>query len=256
MVKIIPIPAFKDNYIWLCVNPHSKTAIVVDPGEADPVLQLLEDEALRLIGILISHHHWDHTGGIPTLVQKTQAAVYGGAKEPIPGLSHPLKEGDSLVFKEMDLSFKILDIPGHTLGHIAYYNENAVFTGDTLFTGGCGKLFEGTAEQMLDSLNKIKALPGPTPVYCGHEYTLSNLSFAKVVEPGNSAIDRRLKAVEDLRARGLPSVPSPLALELETNPFLRTDQESVIKAIEQHFNTRFSSKAQIFLAIRQWKDHF
>lgn len=308
MVKILRITAFKDNYIWLLFNPHNHMALVVDPGNAKPVLNLLEQEKLQLIGILITHHHWDHTGGVLELVEKTQAPVYGGANEPIPGLTHPLREGDVLYFKELDLLFEIIDIPGHTLGHIAYYcanintdidtntnisinsnnayaghphinsnsnsnsnsnanvhtctyantntKEQAVFTGDTLFTAGCGRLFEGTAEQMLSSLTKLKSLPPSTQVYCGHEYTLSNLQFAKQVEPENFAIEERVQEVQTLRAKGLATVPAPLSIELETNPFLRTEQPNVIKSIEQHFNTIFNSKSQIFLAIRQWKDHF
>ncbi len=256
MVKIIRIPAFKDNYIWLLVNQHKQAAVVVDPGEAKPVLDLLEKNNLNLIGILITHHHWDHTGGVSELVEKTAAPVYGGVHEPITGLTHPLQEGDQVSFKELDLTLKILDIPGHTLGHIAYYNSEFVFTGDTLFTAGCGRLFEGTAEQMYSSLAKIKSLPSSTEVYCGHEYTLANLKFAKVIEPENKAIKNRLDEVQHLREQGLATVPAPLSIELETNPFLRTDQLNVIKAVEAHFKTTFKSKSQIFLAIRQWKDHF
>jgi hydroxyacylglutathione hydrolase len=267
MLKIIRIPALKDNYIWLLVNPHSHSALVVDPGEALPVLNILREENLTLLGILITHHHWDHTAGVLELVEKTNAAVYGGASEPIAGLTNSLREGDTVYFKELDLSLQIFDIPGHTLGHIAYYCENHnhdcenhydgfVFTGDTLFTGGCGRLFEGTAEQMFSSLTKLKKLPLNTQIYCGHEYTSSNLRFASSVEPQNMDVIGRLKEVERLRAQHLATVPAPLSIELKTNPFLRTEQPNVIKSIEQHSKTTFESKSQIFLAIRQWKDQF
>jgi hydroxyacylglutathione hydrolase len=257
MIEIRGIPAFKDNYIWLLINPHNRYALVVDPGTADPVLEVLKKEDLTLLGILITHHHWDHTGGVLELSLETKAPVYGGAHEPIPGLTHPLQEGDVLDWKdELGITFNILDIPGHTLGHIAYYNDEVVFTGDTLFTAGCGKLFEGTAEQMLNSLNKIKNLPPQTQIYCGHEYTLNNLGFAACVEPGNEAIVKRQQEVQILRGKGMNCVPAPLSLELETNPFLRTEHENVIKSLEQHFKTTFQSKTQIFQAIRDWKNQF
>lgn len=260
ILKIVPIKAFKDNYIWLLFNPHNRCAMVVDPGDATPVLTVLNKEKLKLIGILITHHHWDHTGGVLELVEKTHAPVYGGANEPIPGLNHPLSDSDSIQFKELELTLHILDIPGHTLGHIAYYsnkmNEEMLFSGDTLFTGGCGRLFEGTAEQMICSLTKLKNLSPNTKVYCGHEYTLNNLRFAKLLEPENAAIERRLHMVENLRAEDKPTVPAHLSEELETNPFLRTEQTNVIKATEQHFGTKFNSNIQIFKAIREWKNHF
>lgn len=256
MLKIFRIKAFKDNYIWLLVNPHNQTAVVFDPGQAEPVLDLLAKENLRLVGILITHHHWDHTGGVLKLVEQTHAPVYGGSREPITGLTNPLKEGDSLHFEELELSLQILDIPGHTLGHIAYYNKDWVFTGDTLFTAGCGRLFEGTAEQMMSSLAKIKNLPPCTEIYCGHEYTLHNLHFARLLEPKNLAVEKRIVEVENLLAKGLASVPAPLSLELETNPFLRIEEENIKKSVEQHYGTTFSSNIQIFIAIRKWKDQF
>jgi len=254
MIEIIRIPAFKDNYIWLLFNSDTHQGVVVDPGEAQGVLDKLSQQHIHLVAILITHHHWDHTGGISALVEKTQAPVFGPRQDPIPGLTQPLE--DNQMFNLIGIQFNVLEIPGHTLGHIAYYGDNRLFCGDTLFTAGCGRLFEGTPEQLLNSLSKLKALPETTEIYCGHEYTLNNLEFAITVEPYNEFIQQRLESVRQLRQKDRATVPAPLSIELKTNPLLRTQFPSVKAAVEKHFAKSFSSEVEIFAALRQWKDHF
>ena len=257
-MKISPIPAFTDNYIWQ-LNDGSH-AFVVDPGDAKPVIQFLEDNKLSLAGILLTHHHWDHTGGIKDLLDLWPGIpVYGPASENIPEVTHPLKEDDTC--QVLGETFQIIDVPGHTSGHIAYYNEqekdhDILFCGDTLFSSGCGRLFEGTAAQMYESLSKLKALPAETLVYCTHEYTTANLKFAHAVEPDNADIAARIKEVEALRAQDLPSVPSTLGLELRVNPFLRWDQPGVIASANERSETLCTEPVEVFATIRAWKDHF
>jgi hydroxyacylglutathione hydrolase len=257
MIEINPIPAFQDNYIWQLVDTGHKSCLVVDPGDARPVLARLKQQGLRLAAILITHHHADHTGGISTLLQQHPVPVYGPASEAINGITHPLKEGDRI--QALGCSFQILELPGHTLGHIAYFSENftaqpILFCGDTLFAGGCGRLFEGTPLQMHESLQKLAALPGNTGVYCTHEYTESNLHFALQVEPGNTQLRARLEKVQRLRAGGRCTLPSSIADELATNPFLRTRHAAVIAAAEQRTPQRHPPPEEVFRIIRNWKD--
>lgn len=211
------IPAFKDNYIWLLQAKNN--CAVVDPGDAAPVLAYLKQHHLQLTTILITHHHNDHIGGMLALKKATGATLYGPKHDGIDGLDHLLEDHDTITV--FDRTFKIISVPGHTLGHIVYYGDDTLFCGDTLFGGGCGRLFEGTPAQLFDSLNKLKALPDQTKVYCAHEYTLQNLQFAKTVDPNNQAIDNRIQAAIKTRANGQSTVPSTLALEKATNPFLR-----------------------------------
>ncbi len=256
MEKILRLEAFLDNYIWVLLGPHSN-AVVVDPGDATPVLETLKLRNLNLTAILVTHHHFDHCGGVTQLLNKYNVPVYGGHREPIPHLSNPLKEGDDLKLDSIGVSFKILEIPGHTLGHIAYVCEDRkLFSGDTLFTAGCGKLFEGTPEQMLSSLSKLKALPKNIEVYCGHEYTLNNLRFAMAVEPDNTDIKERFEETKTLRGLGKSTVPASIGTELRTNPFLRTDQAAVIAAAEQYAKQKLNSETEVFRVIREWKNHF
>ena len=222
MIRILPVRAFRDNYIWLITAGDSGNAAVVDPGDAAPVLDALQAHGLRLCAILITHHHADHTGGVRQLLAGQQVPVYGPARESIPGMDHALQDGDTVTLEELQLEFRVLDVPGHTAGHIAYYGHDCLFAGDTLFMAGCGRLFEGSAEQMHASLQKLLALPPQTRVYCAHEYTLANLRFAAAVEPGNDAVAQRTGASEALRARDNPTVPGSLEQERLTNPFLRT----------------------------------
>lgn len=253
-MDIIPIKALSDNYIWCLVNRDNHSCVIVDPGEVDPVLALLNTQKLRLTGILITHHHWDHTAGIEGILAQFDVPVYGPAGEPVAGMTHPLKGGEPIFLTEINLTLNILDIPGHTLGHIAYFNSNFVFSGDTLFTGGCGKIFEGTAQQMYASLMKLSALNENTLVYCGHEYTTANLNFAALVEPNNPNIQERQQAVAQLRKQNLSTVPATLATEKLTNPFLRCDQPSVIQAAEKYSGQKLSHPEDVLAAVRQWKN--
>ena len=226
-MKIQYIAIFDDNYIWLLVDEESQTAVAVDPGDSAPLLDYLSAHNLTLTDILITHHHADHIGGVLDLKQHFQLEVYGPKLENIQVVTKELVEGDIVTIETMGLSFAVIEIPGHTLGHIAYYNqEHAIlFCGDTLFSAGCGRIFEGTPAQMYASLQKLQNLPIDTAVYCTHEYTLANLKFAESVEPGNPAILNRVAEVTKLREQGLASLPSTIDAEQQFNPFLRCDSE-------------------------------
>ena len=247
MLTIVPVPAFDDNYIWLLRNPGSRVAAVVDPGDEEPVLEYLRTQGMELGAILITHRHWDHTGGVQDLLsQFPEIPVFGPAGESIPTVTHALREGDSVSVTGMDAALKVLDVPGHTAGHIAYYGEDALFCGDTLFAAGCGRVFDGTAADLYRSLMRIAALPPTTRIYCAHEYTLDNLGFAKWVEPENPALLGREKQDRASRASDRPTVPSLLGLELETNPFLRTHVPQVIKAAEAYAGRPLQTGAEVF----------
>lgn len=253
---LIPIPAFTDNYLWLLHD--GERALVVDPGEAAPVQQALAQHGLQLTAILVTHHHADHTGGVAALREATGAQVYGPATEAIPAPFTPLKEGDTV--RALGLDFQVLDVPGHTAGHIAFYapevdGQPLLFCGDTLFSGGCGRLFEGTPAQMLASLDKLAALPGATRVCCTHEYTLSNLRFALAAEPDNADLQAYQADCLRLREQGLPTLPSSIAQELRINPFLRTRQASLM-ATARRLDASADDDIAIFAALRQWKNQF
>lgn len=259
MIQISALPAFSDNYIWVLSDETTRRCAVVDPGEAAPVERWLDDRpGWVLDSILVTHHHHDHTGGVLALKQRTGAKVAGPADEAIPGLDRPLLDGDHV--EVLGLSLKVLRVPGHTAGHIAFAHQEAaqpfVFSGDTLFAGGCGRLFEGTPEQMHRSLLKLAALADDTQVYCAHEYTLSNLRFAQAVEPGNKAVAERLAQVSAKRERHEVTVPSSLALEKATNPFLRVSETSIKEKLQQREGTELTSEAAVFKALRAWKDRF
>lgn len=257
-MKLIPLPAFQDNYLWLLHD--GQRALVVDPGDAAPVQAFLARQGLQLEAILVTHHHPDHTGGVDTLREATGARVWGPARERIPEPLTRLAEGDRL--EVLGLRFEVLDVPGHTAGHIAYYCVDVdgaplLFCGDTLFSGGCGRLFEGTAAQMADSLAKLAALPGPTRVCCTHEYTLSNLKFATAVEPGNTQLNHYRQQCEEKRSHGEPTLPSTIALEIGVNPFLRTRQPAVAQAAHGHDPSADpADPVAVFAALRQWKNEF
>ena len=251
-LDVVPVSAFKDNYVWTLRN--ATHAAVVDPGEAAPVLDYLRREKLALAAILATHHHPDHVGGIAELLRSYRVPVYGPRHEPIATLSHPVSEGDKVTLAELGVSFSVLDIPGHTRAHIAYYGAGALFCGDTLFACGCGRVFEGTPEQMYASLEKLRALPDDTKVYCGHEYTLANIGFAKGVEPQNTALAAREQRDRQLRAAGKPTVPSTLREEKATNPFLRCAEPAVVDSVNKYLGTRVSDPVRVFAAIREWKN--
>lgn len=250
-MQIEPIPAFEDNYIW-ALRKDGQT-VVVDPGEDAPVLRCLERSGSRLAAILVTHRHDDHIGGIAALTAKFPVPVYGPAREATAVVTHPLRDGERVTV--MGVDFEVLEVPGHTLGHVAYYAPAVgLFCGDTLFGAGCGRVFEGTLAQMHASLARLAALPPDTLVYCAHEYTQSCLRFAKIVEPDNAAIDARIVSVAAQRAAGRPSVPATLADELATNPFLRWDAPGVIAAATARLGRRPAGDAETFGAIRVWRD--
>ena len=261
MPHIVAIRAFTDNYIWV-IRDHCHAA-VVDPGDASPVLAYLQREKLKLVAILNTHHHNDHVGGNAALLQEFTVPVYGPANESIPTLTHRLKECNdpeseegSAYIPEFSLSLRVLDIPGHTAGHIAYYGANLLFCGDTLFACGCGRLFEGTAQQMVDSLQKLADLPNKTEVYCGHEYTQNNIRFARAVEPGNQALIKLEDEVKKLRVQDIPTLPSTIATEKATNPFLRCNQPEIIRSASNHTGKPLTDPVSVFAALRDWKNHF
>lgn len=258
-IEIHRLPAFHDNYLWLVANTQTGEALAIDPGDAAVVSLSLKSLGLHLHAILITHHHPDHIGGLAELKKAFNPRVYGPNTARIPLIETTLVEGDEL--KLLGISFKVLETPGHTLDHIVYYADIAskgpvLFCGDTLFAAGCGRLFEGTAEQMLVSLEKLCKLPKETQIYCAHEYTLANLKFAVAVEPGNLQTTARLQEVESMRSQGLATIPTNLGVELMTNPFLRISESEVRRAASLVGGHPMVDRAEIFAVIRQWKDRF
>jgi hydroxyacylglutathione hydrolase len=257
MLTIDPIPAFSDNYIWLIYDESSREAFVVDPGDAAPVETRLKGMQLALTGILITHHHLDHTGGLEQLRARHNPVVYGPANPAVAGIDHRVAAGDAV--QVLGKTFTVMEVPGHTLDHIAYFCDDdtpLLFCGDTLFAGGCGRVFEGTPPMMHESLESLAGLPGNTRVYCAHEYTLANLAFARAVEPDNAELRQRLADAEALRARNEPTVPSDIALELKTNPFLRCTEPALIEALRAKGRLQGESGAEVFATVRGWKDNF
>ena len=256
-LDVRPIPAFKDNYIWLLSRPEEPRAVaVVDPGAAEPVLREIEARGLRLDAILLTHHHADHVGGTAELVAATGAAVFGPARERMPVEVQRLAGGDRARLPSLGLEFEVIDVPGHTAGHIAYVGHDALFCGDTLFSAGCGRLFEGTAEQMLSSLDSLAALPDSNRVFCGHEYTVANLRFAMTVEPGNADIVDYARWAGAQRAAGAPTLPSTVGLEKRVNPFLRCRLDNIRASAESHASEALKTPVAVFAEIRGWKDQF
>jgi hydroxyacylglutathione hydrolase len=258
MVQVFPVPAFADNYLWVVHN--DRFAVAVDPGDASPVIDFLTSHDLTLSAILCTHHHADHVGGVNGLLDflrlKDKIPVYGPANEKIPAITNPLREGDTVSLPTLGLEFAVLDVPGHTAGHIAYFGQDMLFCGDTLFACGCGRLFEGTAAQMAASLNKLRHLPGHTRVYCAHEYTMANIKFAEAVEPGNADLKLRKAFCAAKRHRNEPTLPSTISLEIATNPFIRWDALEVIASAEAHAGHSLNDDVAVFAAIREWKNKF
>lgn len=254
-MQIHAIPAFQDNYIWLLEIPHQR-AIVVDPGDAAPVKNFLQRHQLTLSALLITHHHADHTGGIEALTADARVPVFGPQQEAITGITHPLTAGAEVqTFSELP-QINVLDTGGHTAGHISYLIAEHLFCGDTLFAGGCGRLLGGTAPQLFDSLMRLKKLPDATQIYCAHEYTLANLHFALAVEPDNSDLQARFETISQRRQNGHITLPSTLATEKRTNPFLRCDIPAVKTAAETYCGRPLPGAVDVFTVIRQWKDQF
>ncbi|MEC8012204.1 MAG: hydroxyacylglutathione hydrolase [Pseudomonadota bacterium] len=266
-IDVQAIPIFNDNYIWIIINVNTKTCVAVDPGDAAPLLAFLESQKLTLEAVLITHHHQDHTGGLDQLhKQISNLNVYGPELESIQGVTHPLEDQQVVKLAAIETVFTIMHTPGHTAGHICYYAEHLgespssdqqkpwLFCGDTLFSGGCGRLFEGTPAQMYSSLQRISGLPKNTNICCTHEYTLANLRFANLVDESNSSLKNYITKVENLRRDDQMSLPSNLALELEINPFLRANKPALIAAASRFKGEKLEAGVDTFAALRAWKD--
>lgn len=256
MLNVLTVPAFQDNYLWL-IHDGSHAA-VVDPGDARPILAALDAHALSLAAILLTHHHADHVGGVPELLARFPVPVYGPRGDGIDAVTHPLAEGDLVELARPALRLQVLDVPGHTRGHIAYHAPEPgwLFCGDTLFAGGCGRLFEGSPQQMAASLTKLAALPEQTQVFCAHEYTLSNLRFAAAVEPGNAALQDRIVNEQARRDAGQPTVPSTIGIEKATNPFLRFRESAIADQLLATGHVSSREPIAVFAALREWKNVF
>lgn len=255
MLNAIPVPAFHDNYIWLLYDAANR-AVIVDPGDARPVLAALERLAMEPAAVLITHHHHDHTGGIDGILARYPIPVFGPARESVPAITHRLTDGARIAVPSTAMEFTVLDVPGHTAGHIAYVGDDTLLCGDTLFAGGCGRLFEGTPEQMYRSLQRFARLPDTTRVYCAHEYTEANLRFAATVDPANTDLQKRIAAVRRQRRDHVPTIPSTMAEEKRTNPFLRCDEPALKTAAAGFAGTPLDTAEQVFAALRAWKDRF
>lgn len=263
-LDVLAVPAFDDNYLWIIHD--GRYAAVVDPGDATPVLAALQAEGLTLAAILLTHHHADHVGGVVELARQAVSddfpvvPVYGPAREQsrIKGITVPLHGSEQVNIPALGLQLEVIEVPGHTLGHIAYYTaqQQMLFCGDTLFAGGCGRLFEGSPQQMLDSLGKLADLPATTQVYCAHEYTLSNLKFAAEVEPGNAELAARIVRERARREQGLPTVPSTIGLERETNPFLRASSPEIQHSLQKAGRLAQLDEVSSFAALREWKNTY
>lgn len=254
-IEIHPVPAFQDNYIWFIQQTDNDSVAIVDPGDAEPVMHALQQRQLRPLAILITHHHGDHVGGVRQLrARYPELTVYGPATEAVSLVDIPLREGDSVEPPGLGQAFTVWDVPGHTAGHIAYLTPGAIFCGDTVFAGGCGRVFDGTHEQLFRSLARIRELPAQTQVYCAHEYTLDNLGFAAWVEPENPDIAERTRRCRAARDAGQSTVPSQISEERKTNPFLRFDEPVVMEAAKRFTGREQLDDCETFTAIRRWKD--
>lgn len=256
--RIHPIPAFQDNYIWAIVSAGENEFAVVDPGDPTPVVEYAQSHGLNLTHILVTHHHPDHTGGLASLAEKYDPIIFGPRPSHIKGITDYVADADTIEL--FGASFSVLEVPGHTLDHIAYYSDDTVpptlFCGDTLFAGGCGRLFEGTPAMMFESLSRLTALTDNTAVYCTHEYTMANLKFAAAVDAHNATLQSRIIAEQAKRDQAQPTLPSNIGLERATNPFLRCDDAQIIKQLKSQGSTALDSSVDVFAALRAWKDNF
>ncbi len=254
MLTVTPIPAFNDNYIW--VLHDARDAVLVDPGDAAPCIEFLESRGLNLTSILVTHHHGDHVGGLSDLAARYRPRICGPARENIPALTEAVADGDTITIANPELQFSVIATPGHTLDHVAYYGGGRLFCGDTLFACGCGRLFEGTPAMMAASLNRLAQLPDDTQVFCAHEYTLGNIRFARSVDGRNPALLEREKHDQQLRKVGRPTLPSTMALEKATNPFLRCNAPDLVHAAKTRLKRPPRDAVEVFAVLRQAKDVF
>jgi len=255
-IKINYLEIFTDNYIWLITNHMSKKFIAIDPGDAQAVVDFAYAYAMELAGILVTHHHADHTAGISELKNYFNVEIFGPIHENIAGVTERVAEADSISFTFIDEKIQVLDTPGHTLGHISYVLQDMLFCGDTLFSAGCGRLFEGTHRQLYASLQKLAALPDKTKIYCTHEYTLKNLQFAQIIEPNNVMINKKIAEVIQLRNAKLPTLPTCLSREKQINPFLRCHVPEVKQRVAAHCGVQLHNPVDVFQWLRVWKDNF
>ncbi|MDQ2068953.1 hydroxyacylglutathione hydrolase [Natronospira bacteriovora] len=257
MLEVTPVPTLNDNYVWLLHGRDRRHVAIVDPGEAGPVREALTAQALVPEAILVTHRHWDHVNGIEALLEDYPVPVYGPADEPVPARTQGLSGGDRLALDGLGLEFDVIGIPGHTRGHIAFAGHGLLLSGDTLFSGGCGRMFEGDAEQMLGSLDRLTELPGETLIYCGHEYTLKNLAFCEAVEPANADVIAEFRQRAEARlADEKPSLPTTLAEERRFNVFLRCREPAVRESAEARAGKPLPAASEVFAVIRDWKDRF
>lgn len=254
MLTILPVPALTDNYVWLLKSSSGPETIILDPGEAEPVINAISQQQLKPIAILNTHQHYDHVNGIKSLVETYQLPVYGSSAEFVPCLTHDLKDKQSVFVDSAFPEFEILNIPGHTAGHIAYLYEDKLFSGDTIFSAGCGRLLGGTAEQLFDSIQQLCRLPKHTKIYATHEYTEQNLLFAKLIEPENEALISYQQEVRQLRKQGQVTLPTTIEQELAINPFLRCEQPAVKESVSRYAERDLIEPKEVFAALRIWKD--
>lgn len=257
-LQIHPVPALRDNYIWIIHD--AVHAAIVDPGDALPVISYLNSQQLQPVAILITHHHGDHTGGNLQLLKRFDLPVYGPLHEKIPTVNNPVREGDRIQLAPLALTLDVIEISGHTRGHVAYFAatqpNNLLFCGDTLFSCGCGRIFEGTPRQMYDALRKLTSLPDNTLVYCAHEYTLGNIAFARTVEPDNADLRKLEQRANQMRQQHLPTLPTDMATEKACNPFLRCQHSGIIRCVEQFTGRKLTDPVEVFAALREWKNIF